>query len=132
MSMMSTVADIMNPKLLYISEGDRLSLARAQILKFGITAVPVLDVCHRPVGMVSLRDLDGREELASAGTPVHTVQSVASLQEGARALATSGAHDLVVVDESGVAVGIVSALDFVRALVGAPVPHPPAFDRYKP
>jgi CBS domain-containing protein len=55
--MPSTVADIMNPKLLYIREGDRRSMARGQILRFGVTAVPVLDDGHRPVGIVSLRDL---------------------------------------------------------------------------
>ena len=56
--------DIMNAKLLYIGQGDRLSLARRHILQFGVTAVPVLDETHRPVGVVSLRDLQrGDDEL---------------------------------------------------------------------
>jgi CBS-domain-containing membrane protein len=129
-SMSSTVADIMNPKLLYIQEGDRLSLARAQILKFGVTAVPVLDYEHRPVGVVSLHDLDREDQTVDVSSPAKTVRSHATLDEGARALVDHGVHHLVVVDDRGVAVGMVSALDFVRALVGAPPHHPAAFDRY--
>lgn len=127
---MTTVADIMNSKLLYIEEGDRLTLARAQILKFGVTAVPVLDKAHRPVGIVSLRDLLGGDGEASASEPVRTIRSDVSLAEGALALAEYGVHHLVVVDEHGAALGMVSALDFVRAMVGHSVQHPPAFARY--
>lgn len=128
--MTTTVADIMNAKLLYILEGDRLSLARGQILKFGVTAIPVLDDAHRPVGIVSLRDLVREDHLLEATTPVLTVSSGASLEAGAHRLAELGVHHLVVVDDKGVAVGMVSALDFVRAFVGAPAHHPAAFDRY--
>lgn len=128
--MTRTVAEIMNPKLLYIEEGDRLSLARAQILKFGVTAVPVLDAAHRPVGVVSLRDLARDDHCVEPSTPVRTVRSDASLEEGARTLVEVGVHHLVVVDDCGVAVGMVSALDFVRALVGKPAHHPAAFERF--
>ncbi len=129
--MTTIVADIMNSKLLYIQEGDRLSLARGQILKFGVTAVPVLDDAHRPVGVVSLRDLVHDDtHLVQASSPVRTVRSAASLEEGARMLVEVGVHHLVVVDDHGVAVGMVSALDFVRAFIGAPAHHPAAFERY--
>jgi CBS domain-containing protein len=128
--MSSTVADIMNSKLLYIQEGDRLSLARAQILKFGVTAVPVLDAAHRPVGVVSLRDLARDDHRVEPSIPVRTVRSDVSLGEGARLLAELGVHHLVVVDGDGIAVGMVSALDFVRAFVGASPSHPAAFERY--
>jgi CBS-domain-containing membrane protein len=128
--MARTVAEIMNPKLLYILEGDRLSMARTQILKFGVTAVPVLDEAHRPTGVVSLRDLARDDEHVTPSTPVLTVQSRASVEEGARLLAEYGVHHLVVIDAKGTAVGMVSAVDFVRALVGAPISHPPAFDGF--
>jgi CBS-domain-containing membrane protein len=128
--MTGTVADIMNSKLLYIQEGDRLSLARSQIIRFGVTAVPILDEGHRPVGVVSLRDLAREDHLVEARSPVCTVRGEVSLEEGARMLAELGAHHLVVVNEQGIAVGIVSALDFVRALMGTPVTHPPAFEQY--
>lgn len=125
-----TVADIMNPKLLYVRDGDTLSLARAQILRFGVTAVPVLDEDHRPVGMVSLRDVDADGRVTHVSTPVKTVLDSASIEEGARTLADAEVHHLVVVDRRGIAVGIVSAVDFVRAFVARPVEHPAAFSGY--
>ena len=126
--MVQRVADIMNPKLLYIREGDRLSLAKPKILEFGITAVPVLDVDHRPVGVVSLRDLEHAEPKMSA--PALTVRASDAIPDAARALGESGVHHLVVVDDGGVAVGMVSAVDFVRALVGLPAQHPKPFREY--
>lgn len=129
--MSKTVKDIMNPKLLYIRAGDRVALARRKILEFGVTAVPVLDETHRPVGVVSLRDLaapDG-DTFEPSGV-VATVEESASVEEGAKKLAETDYHHLVVVDDGGVAVGMVSSLDFLRALVGLPPRHPPAFDRF--
>lgn len=125
----SSVAEIMNPKLLYIREGDRLTMARSKIIEFGVTAVPILDEDHRPVGVVSLRDLD-RVGHVEATSPVHVVKASASLEEGARVIADTGLHHLVVVSDEGVAVGMVSAIDFVRALLGLATPHPDAFAPY--
>jgi len=129
--MPNTVADIMNPKLLYIRDGDRVALARRQIIDFGVTAVPVLDETHRPVGVVSLRDLAGDEgeHFEPSGT-VATVKASTSVEEGAKQLAESEYHHLVVVDDKGVAVGMVSSLDFLRALVGLPPRHPAKFDHF--
>ncbi len=129
--MSKTVADIMNPKLLYIRDGDRVSLARRQIIDFGVTAVPVLDETHRPVGVVSLRDLAGEEgEHFEPSGKVATVKATASVEEGAKQLAESDYHHLVVIDEKGVAVGMVSSLDFLRALLGLSPRHPAKFDRF--
>lgn len=126
---MSTVADIMNPKLLYVRDDDRLTLVRRKILEFGVTAVPVLDENHRPVGVVSLRDCSGDGE-PKMSSPAKTVRASATVADGARLLADANLHHLVVVDERGAAVGMVSALDFVRAFVDRPARHPEAFDRY--
>jgi CBS-domain-containing membrane protein len=129
--MSNTVADIMNPKLLYIREGDRVSLARRQIVEFGVTAVPVLDDTHRPVGVVSLRDLAGAEgDRFEPSGKVETVKATATIQEGATQLAETGYHHLVVVDDKGVAVGMVSALDFLRSMVGLAPRHPDKFDKF--
>jgi CBS domain-containing protein len=125
-----TVADIMNRKLLYIRVGDRPSLARGKLLEFGVTAVPVLDDEHRPAGLVSLRDLAHTDEGPCEPEPVRTVHGTASVEEGARTLAEYGTHQLVVVDEGGRAIGMVSAVDFVRGLLGVPASHPQAFDRF--
>ncbi len=126
-----TVADIMNDKLLYIREGDRIADVRRHILDFGVTAVPVLDAGHRPVGMVSLRDL-ARDDSKAPDTScrVACVNATDSIRRGAELLAESPYHHLVVVDDDGVAVGIVSAVDFLRALLDLPPRHPSAFDAY--
>ncbi len=126
---MATVRDIMNSKLLYLKDGDRVSLARRHILDFGITAVPVLDETHRPVGIVSLRDLERDGENATATGNVVTVKDTDAVEVAAKKLAETDFHHLVVVDEKGVAVGMVSAVDFVRALLGMPARHPKAFEK---
>lgn len=123
-----TVGEIMNAKLLYISQGDRLSLARRHILKFGVTAVPVLDETHRPVGVVSLRDLQRGDDEIDLTSVVATVKESDSVEDAAKALAATDFHHLVVVDTKGVAVGMVSSVDFLRALLGLPPRHPKAFD----
>jgi CBS-domain-containing membrane protein len=129
--MSKTVRDIMNSKLLYIRDGDRVALAKKHILDFGITCVPVLDETHRPVGVVSLRDLSkGDAERFVPSGNVETIDATVSIEEGARKLAESNYHHLVVVDETGVAVGMVSSLDFVRAFVGLPPRHPDRFERF--
>lgn len=122
-----TVGNIMNRKLLYLREGDRLTLARSKILELGITAVPILDDAHRPVGVVTLREL--QHEPVVASTTIHTVNAAASILEGARILARNDLHHLVVVDSEGIAVGMVSAVDFVRELAGLAPHHPAGFDQ---
>jgi CBS domain-containing protein len=125
----ATVRDIMNPKLLYIRDGDRVSLARRHILEFGITAVPILDETHRPVGIVSLRDLAGDDgETFEPKGNVTTVTDTDSVEAAAKKLAESPYHHLVVVDEKGIAVGMVSAVDFLRSLLGLSPKHPAKFD----
>lgn len=124
-----TVQDIMNAKLLYIGENDRVSLARRHILEFGVTAVPVLDETHRPVGVVSLRDLARDGDDVRPSSTVVTVKASDTIEEGARKLAETDFHHLVVVDDKGVAVGMVSSGDFMRALLGLDPRHPSSFDK---
>ncbi len=127
--MNGTVRDIMNPKLLYVREGDRMTLVRSHIVKFGVTGVPVLDEWHRPVGFVSLRDigLDGDPDRIRISSPVVTARDTDSIDLAAKKLAESDCHHLVVVDAKGEAVGMVSAIDFLRALTGTPARHPARF-----
>jgi CBS-domain-containing membrane protein len=127
---MTTIREIMNPKLLYIHDGDRLSLARKQILGFGVTAIPVLDETHRPVGIVSLRDLERDLDHVEPSSPVVTVRADDPIEYGARTLAESSLHHLVVVDDKGIAVGMVSSIDFLRAMLDMPPEHPVTFDSF--
>jgi CBS domain-containing protein len=125
-----TVRDIMNPTLLYVRDGDRMTLVRSRILQFGVTGVPVLDDLHRPVGFVSLRDIPtDRDDRIRVTAPVLSARDTEPLAKAARRLAESTFHRMVVVDGSGIAVGMVSAVDFLRALTGAPLRHPDRFER---
>jgi CBS-domain-containing membrane protein len=120
-----TVRDVMNPRLLYLREGDRVGVARRPILEFQVGAVPVLDDDHRPVGVVAVRDLLADPPRASV--PAFSVRDTTAIEAAARALGEAGAHHAVVVDAAGRAVGMVSVIDLLRALVGLPVTHPAAF-----
>jgi CBS domain-containing protein len=129
MGMKMLVKEVMNPNLLYISEGERLDLTRNPMLEFGVTAVPILDEDHRPVGVVSLRNLMAGAT-AKASTPAWSISETASVQDAARVMAEASFHHLVVVNARGAAVGMVSALDVLRALAELPAKHPQAFARF--
>jgi CBS domain-containing protein len=130
--MKRTVADIMNRNLLYLADGSRTELARDPILKFGVTAVPVLDEEGRPVGVVSLRDLLRDDPPHHATSPAFSIVATTSVEAAARALAETDYHHLVVVDEkSGRAVGMVSSADLLRALLDMPPRHPGAFPAFR-
>lgn len=123
------VRQFMNPTLVYLPEGTRLEIARNFVLKFGITAVPVLNDAQQPVGTVSLRDLDDtRSGYPRVAGPAVTVQDDATIESAGRTLARANAHQLVVVDKQGRAVGMLSALDVIRALIGLEPHHPKAID----
>ena len=138
-----TVDQIMSQNLLYLREGERTELALPHIVAFGVTAVPVLDAAHRPVGVVSLHDVvadrlvapsprarDDREERVAPRALPLTVRADARVEDAARLLAERGGHQLVVVDAAGRAVGMVSALDLLRALVGVAPSHPAELERF--
>ena len=110
-----------------------------------ISAVPVVDLDGRPIGIVSEADLllkeanldpeeghhlfDGpgrRRDLAKAAglvasdlmsSPVHTVLAAAGLGEAARLLHDKGVKRLAVVDKDGFLVGIVSRGDVLTVFL---------------
>lgn len=118
------VRDFMTPRLVYVRDDTHLRVALHPILELGITAVPVLDGEHRPVGVISLRDLvenpDG--DIRPTAKPVLKIEATASIESAARLLSDSQVHHLVVVDADGLAVGMLSSLDVVRAFLHA-TPH---------
>ena len=129
----TTVREIMSRDLVYVTRGARASLALPQILRFGITAVPVLDDEHRPIGVVSLRDLVGDADIDAAMTrPARSISVGSTVEDAARMLAESEYHHVVVVGTDGRAVGIVSSVDLLRAMVGLPPRHPAALQDVKP
>jgi CBS domain-containing protein len=126
------VRDHMNPHLVYIREGDRAGLALKPILEFGITAVPVVDDDHKPVGVVSLRDLvDPKRQGKRMSEPVLSIRVEASIHAAASAMADANVHHLVVIDSNGHVAGMISSLDVVRALIGLEAKHPSAIETFE-
>jgi CBS domain-containing protein len=125
-----TVREAMNPELFSVRPEDRVEDALNGILALGITGAPVLDAEGHPRGMLSLRDFWTRSGPTAAErmtAPAVVVPMNATLAEAGRLLAETGYHRLVVVEPDGCAIGVVSSLDLVRALLGLPVTHPAAF-----
>jgi hypothetical protein len=125
------VQEIINPELFFLGPRAAVGLARSCILALGITGCPVLDPGGYPIGMVSLRDvLNGRAETVDErmSHPVETIAASATIDDAGKALARTGLHRLVVVDAERRAIGIVSALDVVRGLLGMPIHFSEAFE----
>lgn len=125
------VHEIMNHELFALSREDAPADAVGYLAALGIVAAPVLDPARRPIGFVSVRDLVSDARAGSVGArmsaPVLTVTGAQEIAEAGRIMGEKGVHHLVVVDDAGIAVGIVSTIDVVRGLLGLPTPHPEGF-----
>jgi len=134
--MAASVKEIMNRELFCVGPEETAGAALHGILGLGITGAPVVDEHRRPLGMVSLRDLARQQDETPVSrlmnAPAAVVGAEASISEVGRRLAETGYHRLVVVDDDGRTVGVVSALDVVRALLGRPVVHPAPFPHLDP
>ena len=132
--MAKTVDEIMNKELFAVRPADLAEDVIGLISAMGITGAAVIDADGRPVGQVSLRDLlraEGRRPVAELMvSPAGTILSTETIENAARHLAEKNRHRLVVVDEEGRAVGMVSALDVIRGMVGMPAVHPPSFPHF--
>jgi CBS domain-containing protein len=131
--MAKRVEEIMNRELFWVGPDERAETVLGYILALGITGVPVLDRERRPLGMVSFRDLawgQGARVDERMHRPALTVRADASIEAAARLIAETGFHRLPVVDAQGRAAGVVSVLDVLRGMIGAPAPHPAQFPHY--
>jgi CBS domain-containing protein len=124
------VHEVMCSQLFYLNGEEPYVSALLGILSLGISGAPVLDSSGIPIGVVSLRDLVGSGAAATVHermtSPPILISRDATIEAAATRLAEHGIHRLVVVDDAGIAVGIVSALDLVRAFAGLPARHPVA------
>lgn len=130
--MARTVQEIMNRELFAIRPELPVAEVRGVFGSLRVGAAPVLDGANRPLGVLSVRDaLDGGGTVGERMTkPAICVGASTSVEEAARRLARTSMHHLIVVDGSGAAVGMVSTLDFLRALLGMPAHHPETFPHW--
>lgn len=118
--MSRSIEEIMNRELLAVVPGTPVQAIRELLRTFAIGVVPVLSEARRPLGMVT-----ADAALAGGGTagdrmsrPAMCIEGSAGIEAAARRLVLADAHHMVVVDSAGVAVGIVSVLDILRAMLG--------------
>lgn len=124
----------MNREMFSARPGETAKDALHNLTSLGLSGCPVLDDDGKPVGMIALSDLlriGSKDTLGQhMSTPVVTVNQNNTIEDAARLLGETGFHRLVVVDAEGEAVGMLSALDVVRGLVGMPAFRPSVFPHY--
>jgi CBS domain-containing protein len=130
--MSATVGEIMNREPFLVRRDHAVAAARVAILGLGITAAPVVDDVGRPIGVVALRDLVGAGDAervdARMTAPATVIRSGAAVRDAGWLLGETGLRHLVVVDDhDGRTVGMVSAGDVLRSLLGIAARHPQAF-----
>ncbi|TQK49996.1 CBS domain protein [Streptomyces sp. SLBN-118] len=117
-----SVADLMSPTAVSVQRGTPFKEIARLLDEYGITAVPVIDVHERPVGVVSEADLLRKktardtssvaEELMSS--PAIVAQPGWSVVRAARVMEKKRIKRLPVVDESGRLVGVISRSDLLQ------------------
>lgn len=123
----STAADLMRPNPVSVSETDTAEEAVAFLAERGFGAAPVIDEAGHPVGVLSGTDLlihalgqggaVGGARVRDLMTPtVLCVPPETPAREAAAQLARLKVHQLYVVDNTGVLVGVLSTLDLLRHL----------------
>jgi CBS domain-containing protein len=131
--MPKTVEEIMNQEVFALRPDESAERALEYILFLGITGAPVTDRDQRVIGHASFRDLlsstKGSLVAERMTTPVEVVSPGTTIDEAGRRMARLRVHRLIVTEESR-AVGVVSALDVVSALLGVPVVHPSTFAHF--
>ena len=128
------VHEIMNPELFFVQPDAARRETLEYLLLLGINGCPVIDSAGRVIGLITVRDLlleTGNQRVERrVSQPACTIRRDETIEAAGRKLAEQHAHQLVVQDDTGRAIGNVSAVDLVAALVGVPVAHPNTFLRH--
>ena len=122
---MQTVAEIMAPEPITADPAELVGEVRDRILSTGIHFLPVVED-GRAVGVVSSWDLVEEYQPEESITNVMSGRVVmigphASIDEAAHRMLGEFIHHLVVADDEGRVVGIVSSFDLLAEFAG-PVP----------
>jgi CBS domain-containing protein len=120
--MTKNVSEIMERDFLCASQADSLPVLLHEMSQRGLGSAPVLDLAGRPLGMATLADLESCRRIEdvtrhSSRSAVSVPQDT-SVEAAAQMAAQQKADTLVLVDDQGKAVGVLSALDLLRALLG--------------
>jgi CBS domain-containing protein len=119
---MKNAAEIMNRKFFAACLTDSIGPLLRQMAELGLGAIPVLDLRGRPLGEATVAEIErahDMEEVTQRLTrPALCMDQNTPIEVAARALAMNRAVGLLLVDEHGVAVGSLSAIELLRATLG--------------
>jgi len=125
--MLETAAEIMDPEFFHARQTDSIGQLLHDMAELGLGSAPVLDDAGHPLGMATLRDIDGCRRADDLPThlrsPAVTVHQNTPIDAAAKTLAEGNAECLILVDDEGVAVGVLRAVDLLRALLGIRIGH---------
>jgi CBS domain-containing protein len=119
---MKTAADVMNRTFFHASPSDTIDLLLHEMAERGLGAVPVLDLAGRPLGIATTGEIercyDLEELIETLERPAACMDRNTPIDIAARALARHPSCSLILVDGSGVAVGALSPVELLGAVLG--------------
>jgi len=126
---MKNAADVMNCHFFHASPSDTIPVLLQEMAGRGLGSVPVLDSAGRPLGVATTAEIErclDMEELIDGleHAPVCIDQN-APIEIAARALARQPSSSLIIVDAQGTAVGALSPVELLEAVLGVE-PQPEA------
>jgi CBS domain-containing protein len=127
---MKNVAEIMNRSFFAATPMDRIGPLLHQMTVRGLRAVPVLDSRGRPLGEATAADIQAcrdMEEVTERLTrPVLSMRQDTPVDVVARTLALHRQDSVLLIDDDGLVVGSLTALELLRATLGLNASRHPA------
>jgi CBS domain-containing protein len=129
---MKTAAEIMDRNFFYASPSDSIGPLLHQMAERGIGSAPVLDLEGRPLGVATTGEIEGCYDIEELIDRLQRcavcMDENAPVDVAARTLALHPSSSLLLVNAAGVAVGALSPLALLTAVMGldgaqCPVPH---------
>lgn len=119
---MKTAADVMNRSFFHASPSDAIGVLLQEMAERGLGSVPVLDLEGRPLGIATTGEIercyDMEEVVERLQRTAVCMDQDTPIDVAARTLALHPSCTLILVNGSGVAVGALSPLELLRAVLG--------------
>jgi CBS domain-containing protein len=111
----------MDPNFLYASPAESIGALLQEMGQLGLCSIPVLDLQGHPLGVASAQELNQSRRVTELSERLHRpavcVHESAGIEEAARVAVRENAETVLLVDDQGIAVGALRALDLLRALL---------------
>jgi CBS domain-containing protein len=119
---MKTAAEVMNRNFFYASPADSIGLLMHAMGERGLGSVVVLDLEGRPLGVATAGEVESSDSIEALirdlRRPAVCMDEHTPLDTAARTLALHPSCCLVLVNDAGVAVGALSPLELLSAVLG--------------